>query len=261
MLIPTEKIIIQALAHETRRAILRLLQTKTYSFSELMTILDIPSGKLNYHLSQIAGFIQKDAITGEYMTTSLGEKIIDFLNIVPQTLKLKEIPYLCEAHLSQMTGKEQAVIFNKSYLSGNIQAVQLFIRLIQVIDKRGDYSSCEQYLRELEKKIYKIVQDSQESQQQTTVQSKHRRILLQDFWHGVHDTIKHIQKQDLKNKAILQQYLKRLNIEGQELQHQLTEIKDIEEGSIASILLEETLPQGIQWLIDSLLDENSGGAS
>ena len=96
MLIPSEKVIIQALDHDIRRIILRLVQARGYSFSDLMNLLDISSGKLNYHLSQIAGFIKKNKQTGKYETTILGVKTIDLLDLLQQNLTDEEAPFLCE---------------------------------------------------------------------------------------------------------------------------------------------------------------------
>ncbi|MFX0052429.1 MAG: helix-turn-helix domain-containing protein, partial [Candidatus Hermodarchaeota archaeon] len=79
MSIPSEKIIIQAIAHDIRREILRILDSDPRTFTELLNHFDISSGKLTYHLNQIKGFVLKNEETAEYEVSSLGKKALDDL--------------------------------------------------------------------------------------------------------------------------------------------------------------------------------------
>ena len=66
MSIPSEKVIIQAIAHNIRREILRILVDYPRTFTDLLNHFDISTGKLNYHLTQIKGFIAKNEETAKY---------------------------------------------------------------------------------------------------------------------------------------------------------------------------------------------------
>ncbi|MFX0094955.1 MAG: ArsR family transcriptional regulator, partial [Candidatus Hodarchaeota archaeon] len=66
MSIPSEKVIIQAISHNIRREILRIIDTEPKSFTELLNYFDISTGKLTYHLNQIKGFVLKNEETIKY---------------------------------------------------------------------------------------------------------------------------------------------------------------------------------------------------
>ena len=87
MAIPSEDVIIHAISHQIRREILEILKMGTKTFSDLLNHFDISTGKLNYHLTQIKGFIRKDE-EGKYELTSLGLRALEIL------AKIREEIYL-----------------------------------------------------------------------------------------------------------------------------------------------------------------------
>ncbi|GAG53850.1 unnamed protein product, partial [marine sediment metagenome] len=80
----------RALGHEMRRTILGLLKFNSYSYTELMHMAQISSGKLNYHLQQIDDLVQKNGITGEYELTIKGIKTLEFMESMPKHLVEEE---------------------------------------------------------------------------------------------------------------------------------------------------------------------------
>jgi len=132
MSIPIEKVVIQAIAHEIRRNLLRLLHTEPYSFTELMRIFNVSSGKLNYHLNQIAGFISKDKATEKYKLTSLGQKAVKFLDEWHQNLSDTERALLYNAYTFQKTGvnkkkksfSEFLFVFHEPYLNDLVDRIE-----------------------------------------------------------------------------------------------------------------------------------------
>ncbi len=58
-----EDAIFQAIAHSMRRTILKIVaSSSSITYSELITELQLPTGKLNYHLEQLEGFIEKEKV-------------------------------------------------------------------------------------------------------------------------------------------------------------------------------------------------------
>jgi DNA-binding transcriptional ArsR family regulator len=101
MSISSEKVIIQAISHDIRREILRILNKEPMTFTELLNYVDISSGKLNYHLNQIKGFITKNEETTKYEVTLLGLKALDILETINQELTETDQPLLKEAYVAQ----------------------------------------------------------------------------------------------------------------------------------------------------------------
>lgn len=99
--IPPEKVIIQAIAHDIRREILRILDRDPQTFSELLSYFDISTGKLTYHLKQIKGFISKNEKTAKYEVTSLGTKALEILDQINREIVEADQPLLKEAFVSQ----------------------------------------------------------------------------------------------------------------------------------------------------------------
>ena len=58
-----ENVTFQALSHQTRRTIIRIVQSRNQgvSYTELITDLGLSTGKLNYHLDQLKGLIEKNS--------------------------------------------------------------------------------------------------------------------------------------------------------------------------------------------------------
>ncbi|MCW4004831.1 MAG: helix-turn-helix domain-containing protein [Candidatus Bathyarchaeota archaeon] len=80
-----ENVTFQALAHQTRRTIIRIVQSRKQgiSYTELITELGLSTGKLNYHLEQLKGLIEKNS-SNYYVLTSFGEKAVEHLNLIQQ---------------------------------------------------------------------------------------------------------------------------------------------------------------------------------
>lgn len=101
MSIPSEDVIINALNHEIRREILRLLKEKKMSYSNLLDQFAISTGKLNYHLKLLSGFIEKD-LEGLYKITKLGIRLISLLNNLNESITDEDRPLLKKAYVSQI---------------------------------------------------------------------------------------------------------------------------------------------------------------
>ena len=97
MLIPSEQLIIRALNHEIRCNILKLVHSRPYSYSELLTILRVTSGTLNYHLKPLTGFLVQQGENKLYSLSPLGMKAVEFLAYLSDSLTNDDIPNLCEA--------------------------------------------------------------------------------------------------------------------------------------------------------------------
>ncbi|MFX0057148.1 MAG: hypothetical protein ACFE85_06270 [Candidatus Hodarchaeota archaeon] len=108
MSIPSEDVIINSLNHEIRREILRLLKDKKMSYSNLLDHFAIATGKLNYHIKLLTGFIDKDS-EGLYTVTKLGVRLISLLNDLNKSITEEDRPLLKKAYISQVGS-------NKSFL-------------------------------------------------------------------------------------------------------------------------------------------------
>ena len=75
-----ERVIIQALNHDERRTILRIIraQERGSTYSEILGELGVPTGTLNYHLKQLEGLIERDD-ERMYHLTPLGERSLSVL--------------------------------------------------------------------------------------------------------------------------------------------------------------------------------------
>jgi predicted transcriptional regulator len=79
-----ENAIFQALAHPMRRAILEIISSNPkISYTELITELQLSTGKLNYHLERLEGLIEKNA-ERHYVLTPLGKKALDQMNYLKE---------------------------------------------------------------------------------------------------------------------------------------------------------------------------------
>jgi len=105
MSIPSEDVIINALNHEIRREVLQLLNNKPLSYSKLLDHFVISSGKLNYHLKLLTGFIQKNS-EGLYENTKLGNRLLSLLKEFQHTITEEDKPLLKKAYFSQISGKK-----------------------------------------------------------------------------------------------------------------------------------------------------------
>lgn len=97
-----ESVVFQALAHPTRRTIIRIIRSRIQGvlYTELINEVGLPAGKLNYHLEQLRGLIQKDA-NYHYLLTPLGQKAMEHLNLIEQRANSEDERYVKIAVLSQ----------------------------------------------------------------------------------------------------------------------------------------------------------------
>ena len=70
--ISAESILIKGISHDIRREIIRLVDEYPRSFTDLLNFFDISTGKLNYHLSQIKGFVDKN----DEMRSNTDQKLV-----------------------------------------------------------------------------------------------------------------------------------------------------------------------------------------
>jgi DNA-binding transcriptional ArsR family regulator len=99
--IPSDDVILNALNHEIRREILHLLQTQPMGYSSLMDHFAISSGKLNYHLKLLAGFVEKHD-DGLYHNTQLAIRVLRLLEDLRGSIQDAERPLLKQAYISQI---------------------------------------------------------------------------------------------------------------------------------------------------------------
>jgi predicted transcriptional regulator len=104
-----ENAIFQALAHPMRRTILKIISsTDSITYSELITELQLPTGKLNYHLEQLEGLIEKNQ-DRHYILTPLGNKALNQLNLIKQEATAADEKYVKTAEIAQKTSLQPAV--------------------------------------------------------------------------------------------------------------------------------------------------------
>ncbi len=113
-----ENVIFQALAHPTRRTIIRFVEYRNQgiSYTELITELGMSTGKLNYHIEQLKGLIEKNS-NQRYVLTPFGKKAIEHLNLIEQKISSEDEKYVKIAALSQKTSLQPMV---KAFLSISI---------------------------------------------------------------------------------------------------------------------------------------------
>jgi len=109
-----EDIVFQALAHPMRRTILKIIasQPEGASYTELIMELSLSTGKLNYHLEQLAGLIKKNE-KHCYILTSFGKKALNQLTLIKQEISPEDEKYIKIAEASQKSSLQPAL---KSFL-------------------------------------------------------------------------------------------------------------------------------------------------
>jgi uncharacterized RDD family membrane protein YckC len=74
--------VLSELSHPLRRAILMSLDEKVeLSFTELMKLLDVDTGKLSFHIRSLTRFLEQTP-TGKYQLSRLGENAVVFIKDV-----------------------------------------------------------------------------------------------------------------------------------------------------------------------------------
>jgi len=122
-----ETVVFQALAHPMRRTIITLLNgnTKGLLYTELITELGLPTGKMNYHIQQLEGLIEKNS-GQRYVLTSLGKKALSQLRQLQSEVTDEDEKYLSIAAKNQRATLEPTL---KSFIIIGIAAssIVLFI--------------------------------------------------------------------------------------------------------------------------------------
>ena len=105
-----ESVTFQALSHRIRRTIIRMVQTRDQgiSYTEIITELGMPTGKLNYHLEQLKGLIEKNSAQ-RYVLTPFGNKAVEHLNLIEQKISSEDEKYVKLAALSQKASLQPIV--------------------------------------------------------------------------------------------------------------------------------------------------------
>ncbi len=133
-----ENVTFQALAHSTRRTIIRLVQSRNQgiSYTELITEIGISTGKLNYHLEQLNGLIEKNN-NQHYVLTPFGKKAIEHLDLIEQKTSSEDENYVKIAVLSQKTSLQpivKAFLTLSILLSAVLTAVWVFLAYVFVTE-------------------------------------------------------------------------------------------------------------------------------
>jgi predicted transcriptional regulator len=133
-----ENITFQALAHQTRRTIIRIVQSRNQgiSYTELITELGLSTGKLNYHIEQLKGLIEKNN-KQQYVLTPFGKKAIEHLNLIDQRISPEDEKYVKIAVLSQKATLQpivKALLTISIALSAVLTAVWMYLAYIIIIE-------------------------------------------------------------------------------------------------------------------------------
>ncbi len=94
-----------------RRTIITILNSADQngiSYTELITELGLPTGKMNYHLEQLEGLIEKNNVH-RYVLTSLGKKAVNQLKQLHLEINEEDRRYLYIAEKSQNRSIEPTV--------------------------------------------------------------------------------------------------------------------------------------------------------
>jgi predicted transcriptional regulator len=115
-----ETVVFQALSHPMRRTIIQVLEANPNgaSYTELLNELGIPTGKINYHIEQLEGLIEKNQ-DHRYVLTSLGKKALRQLKQLKVDVTDEDIRYLKIAEKSQKASLEPTI---KSFIIIGIAA-------------------------------------------------------------------------------------------------------------------------------------------
>ena len=101
-----EEVILQALSHKDRRKILKILASAPggTTYSSILGETGLSTGRLNYHLKELAGFIERDD-ERMYCLTALGEKALGTLRYTTEDLSVE-----VEGYVSAARGKRRSFI-------------------------------------------------------------------------------------------------------------------------------------------------------
>jgi predicted transcriptional regulator len=126
-----ENVIFHALSHPMRRTILVILggNSKGLLYTELITELNLPTGKMNYHIEQLEGLILKNE-ENRYVLTSLGVKALNQLKHLKAEVTAEDAKFLGVTEQSRRGSLEPTL---KAFLRIGVVSSFLVIALMGVI--------------------------------------------------------------------------------------------------------------------------------
>ena len=97
-----EEVILQVLNHKERRKILKIIASTPdgVSYSGILGDTGLSTGRLNYHLKELAGFIERDE-ERMYRLTALGKKALGVLRFTTEDLGLEYEGYVSAARANR----------------------------------------------------------------------------------------------------------------------------------------------------------------
>ena len=100
-----EELIIQGLGHRERRNILKIISVapKGAVYSEILGELGLNTGRMNYHLKQLEGLIERDG-DRRYHLTPLGKRALTVLGSMTDDLENGYEDYLTQARVPRGSG-------------------------------------------------------------------------------------------------------------------------------------------------------------
>jgi predicted transcriptional regulator len=133
-----ESVVFQALSHPMRRTILKIVGSRTegVSYSELISELSLSTGKLNYYLEQLGGFITKND-ERHYVLTPFGKKAFNQLGLIKQEVSAEDEKYVRIAEASQKSSLQLALrwfLLVSIALSSVLIAVWIYIGYIAITE-------------------------------------------------------------------------------------------------------------------------------
>ena len=130
------KDIINALNHEIRRKILQLLEGKSLSYTELLDTFKISTGKLNYHLKLLDGFISKNE-EGLYENAPLGLKALRVLRDICGPLVKQEKDNETEGEIEKLESKFQEIEEQRKTKIEQINELKKFIKALEKLREKA----------------------------------------------------------------------------------------------------------------------------
>ncbi|UCH58241.1 MAG: winged helix-turn-helix transcriptional regulator [Candidatus Bathyarchaeota archaeon] len=97
-----EEVILQVLGHKERRKILKILASAPggVSYSGILGDTGLSTGRLNYHLKELAGFIERGE-ERRYRLTALGKKALGVLRFTTEDLSVEYEGYVSAARANR----------------------------------------------------------------------------------------------------------------------------------------------------------------
>jgi predicted transcriptional regulator len=102
-----EGVLFQALSHSMRRAIIKIVgsEPEGFLYTQLITELGLSTGKMNYHLEQLEGIVEKNE-NRRYVLSPLGKKALNQLRMMEKEFSQEDEKYLNTTWKAQKTSLE-----------------------------------------------------------------------------------------------------------------------------------------------------------